>query len=188
MSGKTGVIYAIENKVNGKMYIGLTTDLKRRFNLHKRKLKNNNHFNKHLQNSFNKYGRDKFNFKVIEKNIPKNKLCKKEIGYIKKYKSYKEGYNLTLGGEGLKGYKATRKTREKLSKAFSGENHPFYGKKRSKETKDKISKNVSGDNNAKYWLGKKRPKMKEFLSKRNKKMVNGEMKTILIVKLIEKQV
>jgi group I intron endonuclease len=52
--------------VNGKIYIGSTNLLWNRHRQHLQKLKNNKHKNKHLQNSFNKYGKDNFKFIVVE--------------------------------------------------------------------------------------------------------------------------
>lgn len=41
---------------NGKCYVGSSKDMLFRARQHRSKLKNNKHSNKHLQNSFNKYG------------------------------------------------------------------------------------------------------------------------------------
>jgi hypothetical protein len=68
----------------------------------------------------------------------------------------------------------TEETKNKISKALSGKNHPFYGKlgressfygrHHTKEAKNKISKALSGKNNPMY--GKKR-------SEESKKKVSG---------------
>ena len=59
-------IYKIENIINGKIYIGSSTRLLKRFKEHKRKLLNNTHINSILQRSWNKYGEGAFMFSVIE--------------------------------------------------------------------------------------------------------------------------
>ena len=61
-----GYIYIIENTINGKLYIGQTTQppSKREYN-HFSELKHNKHNNPHLQYAFNKYDEDDFKFKVI---------------------------------------------------------------------------------------------------------------------------
>jgi len=61
-----GGVYKIINKVNGKIYIGSAKRFKQRAGEHLYSLKKNKHQNKHLQNSFNKYGEDVFLFEVIE--------------------------------------------------------------------------------------------------------------------------
>ena len=59
-------IYAIKNKENGKMYIGSTNNLRKRSYEHNSKLKNNYHRNKLLQKDYNEYGKDKFEYKILE--------------------------------------------------------------------------------------------------------------------------
>ena len=65
LEGKAG-IYIIENLINNKIYVGSSINLKRRKYFHFNYLRNNKHGNKHLQLSFNKYGEECFNFKIIE--------------------------------------------------------------------------------------------------------------------------
>lgn len=48
------------------------------------------------------------------------------------------------------GRKASKETKEKISKATSGENHPFFGKKHSEESKAKMSLANSGENHPKW--------------------------------------
>jgi len=93
-------IYAIKNIINGKVYIGLSTDIMSRFTYHKWKLKKGTH-NAHLQASWDKYGSDNFIFIVLEE-CNKEELSDREIYYIDKFQSYNQekGYNFTLGGIG----------------------------------------------------------------------------------------
>lgn len=83
-----------------------------------------------------------------------NKLEKK---YIKQYGRKNLGLgtlcNLTDGGDGSVGVVATEETRRKLSIAFSGKNHPNFGKKLSKETC--LKKSESMKNSDKNLRGKK---------------------------------
>lgn len=44
-------------------------------------------------------------------------------------------------------YKRTKKAKENMSKAQSGENHPLFGKHHSQETKEKMRKSALGDKN-----------------------------------------
>lgn len=95
-------IYCILNTKSNKFYIGLTkVSFKKRFIQHQSNLKNNRHKNIYLQRAFNKYGKDNFQFIILEvlntKNL--NLLKIKEIEHIKLFESYKNGYNLTKGGD-----------------------------------------------------------------------------------------
>ncbi|WDV44289.1 GIY-YIG nuclease family protein [Clostridiaceae bacterium M8S5] len=59
-------IYAIENLVNGKVYINAHTDVKSTLNSYKFRLKMNSLRIKELQREWNEYGEEAFEFKVLE--------------------------------------------------------------------------------------------------------------------------
>lgn len=89
-------IYEIRNVVNNKVYIGQTTKIvNKRWVEHQYKLNKNCHENDHLQKAWNKYGKNKFIFKILRvaKNI--KELNRLEELYIKKNKN---GYNIRKGG------------------------------------------------------------------------------------------
>ena len=95
-----GYIYVIENLENHKKYIGQTTNVEKRIYEHFRRLDKNEHVNQYLQNAYNKYGKDCFEYFYREfKDIDSEKLDILEKYYIEKYDSYRNGYNLTLGGK-----------------------------------------------------------------------------------------
>ena len=58
-------IYQIKNTINNNCYIGQSSNLKNRKFTHLAMLKNNYHPNKHLQRAYNKYGKNKFVFRVL---------------------------------------------------------------------------------------------------------------------------
>ena len=58
-------IYKIINSANGKVYVGSSTNLVKRWNEHSFFLNNNYNKNPHLQNAWNKYGGDSFVFEVL---------------------------------------------------------------------------------------------------------------------------
>lgn len=89
-------VYKIENQVNGKVYIGSTKNFERRWNRdHRCNLRNNIHENEYLQRSWNKYGSENFEFRIVVK-VQESYMIKAEQYWIDYYESYKEenGYNL----------------------------------------------------------------------------------------------
>lgn len=59
-------IYQIRNVFNGRVYIGSSFDIAARWREHKYDLRMNRHRNQHLQNAYNKYGKDAFVYEVLE--------------------------------------------------------------------------------------------------------------------------
>ena len=170
--GIYGIIYKITNKVNGKVYIGQTTekrgfdgryhfrgnDIERVYLYHYSYKKRNRHYNKHLLDSINKYGFENFEVtKTLDVAFSRIELNIKEQIWIKYYDSFKNGYNYTTGGEG---FNLSKETKEKISyirikKGIAkGNKNPQYGKKgvlspnfgkhHSKETRIKISQSNMG--------------------------------------------
>lgn len=64
-----GFIYQIVNKINGKRYIGSTTNAAKRKKEHFYNLSKNKHINIHLQRSYNKHGKESFVFEIIEEKV-----------------------------------------------------------------------------------------------------------------------
>lgn len=88
-------IYKITNKVNGKVYIGQTVNkLEKRFREHCFVGSGC----KKLSRAIKKYGKNNFIIEQIDLAHSKNEADDKEIYYIKKYNSIKDGYNILEGG------------------------------------------------------------------------------------------
>ena len=139
----TSGIYCIENIVNKKKYIGQSIDLENRKYEHFWMLKGNNHDNRHLQNSYNKYGENNFKFRVLLYCEP-FELTKYEQIFVDYY-TPELLYNVRLECvDSNQGIAFSEEAKEKMSKAKHGENHPMYGKHRSEETKRKISEAQKG--------------------------------------------
>lgn len=164
-------IYYIKNIVNNNMYIGQSINIKTRFSCHKSALNKNSHYNEKLQEDFNKYGIESFEFGVLEK-CNKEDLDELEQHYIKKYNTIKSGYNNASGG--LKGFKSSEETKLKVSlnhADVSGENNPAYGK---------TIKQRMGDNYDE-WLKNIRMANKRFIGNQNWKFVkNRPMKPCVL--------
>lgn len=128
-------IYGISNLVNGKIYIGKSLYLRKRFNYHEAMLKKNKHPNAHLQSSFNKYGEEAFEFRVFE-NCQLKDLPSKEQLWVNLHKG--RLYNHVLEVENCESSWAARK-RMSLAAKTKGSNNPFFGKKHTNSSKRKMS-------------------------------------------------
>lgn len=116
-----GIIYKIENTINNKVYIGQTASkrgfkgryecrgngIERVYNYHKNRKTNNKEYNVYLLNSIEKYGFNAFTVdEVLDTANSLDELNEKEKYYIEKFDSFHNGYNRTLGGDGMLGYAA----------------------------------------------------------------------------------
>lgn len=158
------IVYRITNMINGKKYIGKhsTTDVY------------DGYFGSGIaiKQAINKYGIDNFKKEIICYCNNEEELKEMEKYHIKKEGTFSKGYNLTLGGEGILGYKHTEDSirkasdsrkryyeenpemREKISemaKKRVGKLNSFYGRKLSQEHIDKLTvsrvKAITGVNN-----------------------------------------
>ena len=93
-------IYKIQNQVNGKCYIGQSTNIQKRWTAHKNRwCKPSDHnYESPLYRTIRKYGIENFTFEVLEECSP-DELNQKEIAYIQYYDSFWNGYNQSPGGE-----------------------------------------------------------------------------------------
>ena len=92
------VIYYIKNIQTNKYYIGETIDFISRIKRHLYDLKHQQHHSHKLQNAFNQYGEESFDWGVVCE-IDDEIRFNKEIEIIQQYNSYYDGYNETLGGD-----------------------------------------------------------------------------------------
>ena len=107
-------IYAIENTVNGKMYIGSAVNLQRRMSHHFSLLRKGTHINGKLQNSYNKHGEESFKPKTLLVCRTEDLLFYEQL-VIDKYDVAKTGYNIApIAGSAL-GVKRSEETKAKIS-------------------------------------------------------------------------
>ncbi len=99
-------IYKIVNRVNGKVYIGQTTDtIEHRFQDHIAESLRERSKNRPLYRAFAKYGLENFYIEQVETLSPDTELLQqREIFWIAHYKSFcgdhdSCGYNATRGGD-----------------------------------------------------------------------------------------
>lgn len=96
-------IYIIKNKINNKVYIGQSVDIMCRWYAHKNsaKGKSQDSYTK-IHTVMNELGIDNFYIEILEE-CEYSKLDEREIYWIDFFNSYKNGYNMTLGGDSNRG-------------------------------------------------------------------------------------
>ena len=159
-----GIIYKIENLVNGKVYIGQTTSsFDKRYG---NNLENNTH-NEHLKRSIKKYGIENFDIsKEFDIAFSKDELDIKEQLWIRYYNScdIKYGYNKSYGGSNGKHTKDTKQLLSELAKnshKWQGENNPKY------------NNGDFGENNSQYGVSpKERMSEETYINWKNKISIN----------------
>ena len=132
-------IYAIINCITGKFYIGSAVDLKNRKRQHFKRLEDDRHSNKYLQNAYNKYwGSVNFEFIVLEF-CNKEDLFKLEQWWFELTKCYNRGigYNFHKNARSPLGVKHSEASRKNMSEAHKGI-------KQSDESRHKRSESLKG--------------------------------------------
>lgn len=172
----SAIIYLLTNTVNGKQYVGQTTQrLSRRWSNHCMAARRGSP--QRLYCAMRKYGTEMFTCEILEDlgESTNEHLNEREIYWITEKKTFGTGYNMTEGGGGHKG--------------VSGEKHflygkigidsPNYGQIRTPETCARISAAISGNKNG--WYGKSRSgEYKQYMSQ---KMIGRKKSENHIVRL-----
>lgn len=95
-----GYIYKISNDINNKLYIGKTlSSVEQRFKEHLRDARKRTNEHRPLYVAIRKYGEKHFSIELVEE-CDDIQLSEREIYWIKKFDSFKFGYNATQGGDG----------------------------------------------------------------------------------------
>jgi group I intron endonuclease len=129
-------IYQIRCKVSNTIYVGGTKNIKKRFKEHMSALRNKTHHNTHLQRSYMKYGKNAFEYCVLEE------CCATDVFNIEQHHldhifyNNIPRYNTDKTAKGDMSY-ATKQTRKKLSICNK---HKIV----STEQREKISKTLTG--------------------------------------------
>lgn len=131
-------IYRFRNKINNKSYVGQSLTIGKRIREHLCALNNPSH-QYLIHKSIIKYGIDSFEIEILstfeKKGDIKNILNLAEQIYIDFYDSFKNGYNLTAGGDSMHKRKWTEEQRTRMSNLMTG-------RKRSKDYIDPRAKPV----------------------------------------------
>lgn len=130
------LVYLIHNKISHKVYVGQTIQLfKNRKRRHIRDLKNGNHFNQYLQNAWNRYGENNFDFIVLDDCNCLTELNEVEAKYIKLFSGLNICFNLTSGGSNSI---PSKESRLKMIESLKKRGTP------SDETRKRISDSLKG--------------------------------------------
>ena len=169
-------IYMIRCKINNKIYIGRSKNIKDRWKQHKKELRNNKHCNKNIQKDWNKYGQDNFEFNIIVE-CEEDKLNELERKYINEYKSCGFGYNMTFGKDENGAEIHTEETKKKMSESHMGYNLTEETKKKMseshmghevrEETRKKISETKMGYNHTEETKKKMSENHSDFSGSKN---------------------
>lgn len=131
-------IYIIKCTINGKVYVGQTTNFKHRVNAHKCSLRHGVGIQK-LQSDWDKFGETNFEFIFVEEVDLNSEMNEREKFYISKYDAIDNGYNTNKGGIGQGNF---------------GYLNGMYGKHHSEASKKLMSENrkglTAGKNNPNY--------------------------------------
>lgn len=140
---KSAGIYAIYNIITDTIYIGSSVNLYRRTKQHRTDLKCNRHPNEHLQRSYNKYGVDAFEMRLLEltEDDSKENLHRLEQIWFDHAKSnFAAVFNERVVVESTRGLTHTAETREKIrqnSREFM--NRPDVKAEYSRRTRERMS-------------------------------------------------
>lgn len=170
-------IYKILNRETGIYYIGSSKNLSYRWWRHKNNLNRGVHCNQYLQNSWNKHGKNTFEFIIVEE-VDKDKLIEREQIWLNVAKNERDKiYNLTFiagGGDTLTNHPNRLEILDKIRRAVSGELNGMFGRKHSEETKKKWSVLRKGQ-----FSGYKHPQYGKHLSDETKLKLAGIQSKIL---------
>ena len=135
MEEKTYCVYVHTSKIDGRKYIGITSEK----NPKSRWRDGNGYqYNKLFYNYIKKYGWNIFDSEILFAGLTKEHAEIKEIELIGLHKSNirEFGFNIENGGSGRG--RMSESTKKILSELNSGDKNPHYGKQRTKNTIDKI--------------------------------------------------
>lgn len=116
MAKRSGV-YAITNRLDGRVYVGSSVLLSRRLKQHRSDLRAGTHANTRLQRAWKKYGESAFHFETIELVDEPGMLLTCEQSHIDRLRSADRqyGYNLRPNAASNLGRKATEEQRKRTA-------------------------------------------------------------------------
>lgn len=146
MREKEWCVYRHTNKLNGKIYIGITCKSPEQRWEGGRGYRHNDHMNSAIQ----KYGWENFDHDILFAGLTEDEALTLERSLIEQYHSADReyGYNIEKGGQKRGAY--SEETLEKMRQRMLGPNNHNYGKHLSEETRRKLSECNRGERHPKY--------------------------------------
>jgi group I intron endonuclease len=108
-------IYAIENLIDGKFYVGQSADMRSRWDVHLYMLRKGTASTKLLR-AWRKHGAENFRFFAVEECSVED-LTAREQAWIDTFDAVKKGYNISPLANCTRGVKHTAEARANMSKA-----------------------------------------------------------------------
>lgn len=165
---KIYTVYQHKNKINGKIYIGITSQ-----EPEKRWRKGEGYISSpHFYSAIQKYGWDNFEHNILFAELTREEACQKEQELIKQFNSMDReyGYNSTSGGDI---FTMNEETKQKLSQSMMG-NKNGLGHPCSEEKKKKISEAQKG----RSFTEEHKQKLSEAAKKRHVPCSDEKKKTL----------
>lgn len=145
---KSGIIYCITNKINGKKYVGKTMlSIEERWKQHLRDGKKEFVQKRPLYSAFKKYGSENFEIQLLEE-VPADILNERECYWIATLDTYSNGYNATTGGDGTVLYDYNAFIQDYLNGSLVKEIANKYGCEEHTVTKVLQAVNIDGNINS----------------------------------------
>lgn len=120
-------VYKATNNLNNKAYVGVSYKPMKRIQSHYRDA-NLNRSTFYLHNAIRKYGEDAFNWEILDYSTDKDEAFDQlEKWWIKHFDTFRNGYNMTKGGNcgpDKSGTTPSKETRRKMSLAAAGKPKP----------------------------------------------------------------
>ena len=182
-------VYKISNTLSGRYYIGYSTNINRRFTVHRSKLKQKCHDNIFLQRAYNLDGEDKFIYEIIHICDTEEEAKEIELQYLTDLTIRNIIYNLNFnnsGGDLLTNHPDKEKIREQIINSYKetlskmtpeerkekygkcGERNGMFGKTHSDEVRKMNSELKKGNTNFKGCKHTEESKQKMSEIRKNK--------------------
>jgi hypothetical protein len=162
------VIYEIRNNINDKIYIGKDTTNR------------NSYYGSGvlIKRAMEKYGKNNFTKRIIDRTDSYEELSKKEIYWIEEYKKTHILYNISNGGDGgdtLSKHPNIDEIKLKISNSSKTKGHTYeevYGEERSKNYKNKLKSKLYLSLNSEKCIQNKKRYWNDYWKNYQKKCID----------------